>query len=454
VTACEIEHSALFGGLVGTEQIARCVEQVCEHGTVARSGSNAKSKLGPNLREVREATGESLRTVEKRAGLTNGYLSQLERNEVAHPSPSVLRKLAKGYRVEFLVLMQWAGFVDSENLELSPNQAIALSTIGDPSDEELDALKGIVEFLRTKRTATAYGLTHVRAPLDDWAKDEIAGYARALLLEAEALGGRPTPLERLQEAADLVRVGDLELTPADRAALRQRLGRKVELGWKHLKGALDFRSRSIWIKPDLHPKQERFTVSHEIGHGILPAHQETFAYVDDWKSLNPDVRALFEQEANYAAAQLLFQCGQLGEEADSSPITLGAICDYAKAFGASIVATAREVAETSRHELAVAIAFQPGKFLGPTHLFTSETFEERYLWQTGRMPRAKLREELVAAQPYVEEGEWPVVDSGERVDELRVERMHTTYAAIVLVVRDSAVRRSVRRLFPASASSA
>jgi hypothetical protein len=303
-----------------------------------------------------------------------------------------------------------------------------------------------VEVLRTKRTAPSLAVALPHPDLDEVAQGEIAGFARALLLEAGALGKRPTPLDDLRAAADLVRVGEMELTPTDRAKLSARFGRWVELGWHRLRGALDYRTKSVWIKPELHPKQKRFTLSHEIGHAILPAHRETFAVVDDIRSLAPDVRALFEREANYAAAQLLFQCGQLTEEADASPITLERLCDYAELFGASIVSTVREVAETSRHDVAVAIAYQPRDHFGPTHVFCSPSFERRYRWKSGLAPTAKLREELITAPRSVKRSEWAMTDAADRLTNLRVESLHTSWAAITLIVREAGLRRITRRL--------
>ncbi len=361
----------------------------------------------------------------------------------------MLRKLAEGYNVAFPVLLQWAGYLEDEPLSLTPNQAAALSTIGDPSTDELEALRGIMEVLRKNQTATsaAGGPGGDRlAALEPEAKHEIAGYARALLLEADGLGKRPTPLHDLEQAAELVRAGELELDPRDKAELKARFGRWFELSWNRLRGALDFRANTIWIKPNLHPMRERFVISHEIGHAILPAHQEFFAYVDDESSLSASVRAPFEQEANFAAAQLLFQCGQLGEEVDSSPISIELICDCARLFGASIVATAREAAEQSRKDIAIAIAFQPKQMLGPTNVFTSKSFEERYRWSDGLTPWGPLRERLTSARQLVDRTELPWMDARGRQTLLRVESLHTSWAAIVLIVREPALRRNARRL--------
>jgi hypothetical protein len=41
-----------------------------------------------------------------------------------------------------------------------------------------------------------------------------------------------------------------------------------------------------------------------IGHAIVPAHKDTFAYVDDFTRLPPLARDLFEREANHIYARV------------------------------------------------------------------------------------------------------------------------------------------------------
>lgn len=65
---------------------------------------------GARLRELREQRGWTLREVEKRAGLSNAYISQLETWNIQNPSPSVLRSLAEVYGKPYETLMRWYGY--------------------------------------------------------------------------------------------------------------------------------------------------------------------------------------------------------------------------------------------------------------------------------------------------------------------------------------------------------
>src|SRR4051812_31176498 len=109
----------------------------------------AKSVLGPRLRALREEKGMSLRKVERESGINSGYLSQLERGEIAQPTPSVLHKVAKAYGEPLGTLMSWAGYIEDDPAGVSPNAKRALSYLGDDfTDDELRALKAVLEVIR------------------------------------------------------------------------------------------------------------------------------------------------------------------------------------------------------------------------------------------------------------------------------------------------------------------
>jgi transcriptional regulator with XRE-family HTH domain len=409
------------------------------------------TELGRRLREVRDTSGDSLRKIESRSGLNSGYLSQLENGKIVHPSPSILEKVAKGYELRFEDLLHWTGYVSGPQDPVTPNQAVAFSTVsalGDPSDEELQALKAIVDVLQKSRTPTFAAPSDV--PLDDETTRSIRAYVRALLREADALGQRPTPLDDIQAAARLVLAGELTLDPRDRARLVERFGNWVNIAWKRLQGAFDYRASAIWIAPDLHAMRRRFVLSHEIGHAILPAHEKTFAYVDDFTRLPPLARDIYEREANQAAVEILFQGGQATDEFDSSPPSLDEICGISELFGASVVATARYAVETSKRPVGVAIAhLSAQRGLGPTHIYTSKPFEASFGWRSGGAPWNEVRAALRTAHMRDEES-WVVQNRRREPGLVNAQKMNTGYAAIVLAVPESRTRMLTRRLVPGS----
>ena len=73
---------------------------------MARNGKD----LSRLLKSVRQSVSLSLREVEKRTGISNAYLSQLENGRTANPSPHVLAKLSRVYNVAYPQLMQAAGY--------------------------------------------------------------------------------------------------------------------------------------------------------------------------------------------------------------------------------------------------------------------------------------------------------------------------------------------------------
>jgi transcriptional regulator with XRE-family HTH domain len=412
-------------------------------------------EFGERLRRIRtEKNRDSLRDVEELSGLNSGYLSQLENGKIVHPSPSVLQKVAKGYGLRFEDLLKWAGYVEDQEPQVSTNQAMAMSSVsglGEPSDEELKTLQAIIELLEEKRSA-GFALPPGDAPLDPEALRVVRGYATSLLREADALGRRPTPLEDIQAAARLVLTHELTLDPTDKARLRERFGRWVNLAWRRLQGTFDFRTQAIWVKPDLHPSKRRFVISHEIGHAIIPAHRESFAYVDDSTRMPPFARELFEREANQAAVEILLQGGQATEEFDSSPPSLTSVCRVAENFGASIIATGRYVTENSRRPVALVVCHvgNTGR-LGPPHVYASSRFESSFGWCAGSAPWEELRAALQTAGGGVEET-WPITDLRKEARLLTVHKAHTGYAALVLAAPESRVRAAKRLLVPGALS--
>jgi transcriptional regulator with XRE-family HTH domain len=71
----------------------------------------ADETLGEVLRGARAAAGLSLRDVERRTGIRNAHLSQIETDTIAKPEMAILWELAALYGLDFARLLALAGHV-------------------------------------------------------------------------------------------------------------------------------------------------------------------------------------------------------------------------------------------------------------------------------------------------------------------------------------------------------
>jgi transcriptional regulator with XRE-family HTH domain len=367
----------------------------CDGGTVLTDQT-----LGARLRQLRTKKGLSVREAAARAGLNHGYLSQLERDDIAQPAPQVLHKLAAAYDEPFVLLMRWAGYLEDDPEALSPNQARALKIVGEPTDAELRAIKAVLDAIRSGQ-ATFAMLDSLDGHLGDADRAEIRAHALALLRKADALGEIPTPLDQVMEVSRLVAVGQITLEPELKRKLRQRFGDLVDRALDLLLGAVQFDSREIYLKPDMYSLRRRFVQAHEISHGTLPWHRDFYAFLDDKARIRGDINDRYERQANQAAIEILAQGDQLRREADDSPLSFDLIEDLGNRFEISMQATTRRVVEETKQTCAVAIAYRgsiSGKLM-PPHLYCSRSFEERFRWQaTGRAAALIHRQLLLAKQ--------------------------------------------------------
>jgi transcriptional regulator with XRE-family HTH domain len=80
-------------------------------------GFEMASTLGEELARLRQVKGRtlSLREVERQTGISNEYLSQLERGVATKPAPDVLQKLAKFYGAPYEALLIAAGYLKEKS---------------------------------------------------------------------------------------------------------------------------------------------------------------------------------------------------------------------------------------------------------------------------------------------------------------------------------------------------
>jgi transcriptional regulator with XRE-family HTH domain len=110
--------------------------------------------LGEALRQMRMAQGLKLRDVEKTAGVSNAYLSQIETGKIDKPSPNILYKLAELYGASYDALMELAGYVSRRQTD-KPRllTGAALSAIENLTAEEEVELMNYIAFLRSRRAS-------------------------------------------------------------------------------------------------------------------------------------------------------------------------------------------------------------------------------------------------------------------------------------------------------------
>jgi transcriptional regulator with XRE-family HTH domain len=90
------------------------------------------SSLGEYLREQRTTARLSLRQLSELAGVSNPYLSQIERG-LKRPSAEILQQLAKGLEVSAESLYVRAGILDAEVAGSNPAHDVRAAIAADPA---------------------------------------------------------------------------------------------------------------------------------------------------------------------------------------------------------------------------------------------------------------------------------------------------------------------------------
>jgi transcriptional regulator with XRE-family HTH domain len=359
--------------------------------------------LGSQLRARRNERKLSLRELERRSGINSGYLSQLERGEIAKPTPSVLQKVASAYDVPFQIVMRWAGYVEDG---LSPNAQRALSVLGDDfTDEELAALRAVLDVLRGKRAASFRPDHRSDLLLDPVDIDVIRRHALQLLRDVgEHDADGPVDLEAVAASTGLARCDGIELTADERQRLHRRFGALADRATRILQGAVLFGPGEVYVNPDLYTLKQNFVLAHEIGHWTLPDHRITYAALDDHTRLTPDFDDLLERQANRFAIELLARGDRLRDEWDDGSPSVAKLQALSTRYAISLQATARRIAEDSRRPVAVAVAHRLRAWgpLQPPRLFCSAVWERRMAWRSGRMPVDELRARLEQVRRGIE----------------------------------------------------
>jgi transcriptional regulator with XRE-family HTH domain len=121
---------------------------------VDKSIDKAVADLGRNIgefiREQRNTAKISLRELSKQAGVSNPYLSQIERG-LRKPSAEILQQIAKGLRISAEVLYVEAGILQQREGGALADAIVAAT---DLTERQKQVLLDVYESFRRENTAT------------------------------------------------------------------------------------------------------------------------------------------------------------------------------------------------------------------------------------------------------------------------------------------------------------
>jgi Zn-dependent peptidase ImmA (M78 family) len=190
----------------------------------------------------------------------------------------------------------------------------------------------------------------VPGPLES--ADDIKKIADRLLRSADAYGRFPTPVDDIIAAAKLSQADDYVLDDSLINKAPAYLRQMLRSAKRKIQGLVDRRERVVHVAPAIENEgKRRFVLLHETIHAASP-HQQDLLYADDHETLSPTTNRLFEREANFGSAELLFQRDLFTREAKELEISTATIWLLAERYGSSFHAALRRYAET--HPAAVA----------------------------------------------------------------------------------------------------
>ena len=114
------------------------------------------TKLGEELSRLRHVKGRriSLREVERETGISNEYLSQLERGIATKPAPDLLQKLAKYFGVPYESFLIAAGYLKDNPISVRrviPRDVEAVAKTAQFTGPEWEEVREFMTFVAAKR---------------------------------------------------------------------------------------------------------------------------------------------------------------------------------------------------------------------------------------------------------------------------------------------------------------
>jgi Zn-dependent peptidase ImmA (M78 family) len=193
-------------------------------------------------------------------------------------------------------------------------------------------------------------------------EDGVRRHAARLLAEAAAIGRFPTPIEDLLTAANVRSIEE----NVDQGYVARLYRQAVDRGTNFLRaigkvlGLCHPDERVIIIDDAAHAASKPFIKLHETAHVYMPHQRQAFGMMMDCRhTLDPDVKQLFEYEANAFASEVLFQADAFTVEAEDHAFGLKVPMRLSKKYGGSVYASIRRYVVRNSRCCAVVVLDPP-----------------------------------------------------------------------------------------------
>jgi transcriptional regulator with XRE-family HTH domain len=141
------------------EKVDRVASNVAESVAEAPGVAAVSSHVGDFIREQRNAARVSLRELARNAGVSNPYLSQVERG-LRKPSAEILASIARGLKISAESLYEQAGILDRRSG--SPDTVAAIRSDSALSERHKAVLLELYEtYVREHQASSATATQHV-----------------------------------------------------------------------------------------------------------------------------------------------------------------------------------------------------------------------------------------------------------------------------------------------------
>jgi len=187
--------------------------------------------------------------------------------------------------------------------------------------------------------------------------DEIEKIARNILIASKAWGKFPTPVDEIAEFAELQIEMGINLSEVEPDFFTTKF-EFVKRALAKTLGILDRRKKTIYLDHSQIESRKNFIKLHEVGHKACDW-QSALGFIDDDKTIDPDINDKFEREASFFASSALFQLERFDDEVLKLPLEIYSPLALAKKFGGSNHAAIRRYVERSQKRLALLVLYKP-----------------------------------------------------------------------------------------------